>query len=83
MTAQPFPISQQLRDEVEQARQEWRRRGREETPEQREALRLVQHDTLTREEIGRVAAAYSIDSDALLELTDNVRKAGAAGGPGR
>lgn len=82
MTPQELPVSQQLRDEVEKARQRWLGTGRAETPEQREALRLVQGDTLTHEQIGQVASAFSMSADHLLELTNTVHDAGSAGGPG-
>ncbi len=82
MTAQPLPITEQLRDEVEQARQLSRGGGSEATAEQREALRLLENDTITREELDRVAAAFTLSADRLFKLTDNVREVGATGGPG-
>jgi hypothetical protein len=82
VTAQPLPITEQLRDEVAQAHQRVRGSGREATAEQREALRLLENDTLTGEELGRVASAFSLSVERLFELTDNVRDVGATGGPG-
>ena len=81
---QTFPITQQFRDLVEQARQTWHRsKGvQEDTAEQVAALRLVAKDTLTNEEILSVASAFHMSADSLLELTNNVREVGAAGGPG-
>lgn len=81
---QTFPITQQFRDLVEQARQTWHRsKGvQEDTAEQVAALRLVAKDTLTNEEILSVASAFHMSADTLLELTNNVREVGAAGGPG-
>jgi hypothetical protein len=81
-TPQQFPISQQLRDEVERARRRWLASGHTETAEQQEALRAVGQDTLTNEELVRVAHAFSMSADALLELTNLVREVGAQGGPG-
>ena len=82
MATQPFPVTQQFRDEVEQARERRRDSGQEETAEQREALRITEKDTLTHEEVLRVASAFSMSADRLLELTNDVRQAGATGGPG-
>jgi len=81
---QTFPITQQFRDLVEKARQTWHKRNgvQEDTPEQTGALRLVAKDTLTIEEILSVASAFHMSADTLLELTNNVREVGAAGGPG-
>lgn len=76
--AQTFPITQQFRDAVEQARAG----HQQETAEQREAIQLVERDTLTSEELNRVAAAFSITSAVLLELTSTVREVGKQGGPG-
>jgi hypothetical protein len=82
MAAQPFPITEQLRDEVEQAHRRIPGGGREPTAEQQEALLLLENDTLTAEELERVASAFSLSPERLLELTNNVRDVGATGGPG-
>ncbi len=80
MTSEPqtFPITQQFRDVVEKARAG----HQQETAEQRETLQLVQRDTLTSEELNRVAAAFSLSSAVLLDLTNTVREVGNQGGPG-
>ena len=79
---QALPVSQQLRDEVEKARQRWLRSGQGETADQREALLLVPRDTLTYEQIVQVAGAFSMSADFLVELTNSVHEVGAPGGPG-
>lgn len=80
--AQLFPITQQFRDEVEKARQKLLAGGQEARTEQRDALELLERDTLTREEIAQVASAFSMSPDLLLTLTNDVREVGAPGGPG-
>ena len=82
VTEQPLPITQQFRDEVAAARDRLRAAGKGETVEQREALQSLNADTLTREEIVRIAGAFSLSADQLLKVTNDVRKVGAPGGPG-
>ena len=74
-----MPVTEQLRDEVAAAR---RRLGGNATPEQREALRLIAGDTLTIEAIGRVAAAFAMSAERLVQLTNSVHEVGTTGGPG-
>jgi hypothetical protein len=80
--SQQLPVSQQLRDEVEKARQRLLSTKRVETAEQREALLLVAGDTLTRDQIDLVASAFSMSVDLLVELTNSVHDVGTPGGPG-
>ena len=82
MTPQALPVTQQLRDEVEKARQRCIGSGEAETSEQRTALALVQRDTLTHEQLLQVAATFSMSADFLLELTNSVHDVGTPGGPG-
>ena len=79
LTAQRLPVTQQLRDEVTSAQ---RQRGMSAPPAQLEALRLIEADTLTTEELDRVAAAFDLSPVRLLELTNSVHEVGTTGGPG-
>lgn len=71
-------MTQQLRDEVMSARQP----EASASPEQSEALRLIEADTLTMEELDRVAAAFDLSAARLVELTNSVHAVGTTGGPG-
>lgn len=82
MAAQAFPVTQQLRDDVETARKRASEGGQPATPEQREALRLVERDTMTKDDLARVAAALSTSADRLLTLTNSAHGVGTTGGPG-
>ena len=82
MTEQALPITQQLRDEIAKTRERLRAAGHAESAEQREALQALTADTLTREQIVRIAGAFSLSADQLLDLANDVREVGATGGPG-
>ena len=79
LTAQRLPVTQQLRDEVTSAR---RQLGTSAARAQQDALRLIEADTLTIEELHRVAAAFDLGAARLLELTNSVHEVGTTGGPG-
>ena len=79
MTVQHLPVTEQLRDEVRSAQ---RRLGGRAIPAQQEALLLIESDTLTMAEIGRVAAAFDMSVERLVQLTNSLHEVGTTGGPG-